>query len=139
MKYFSHSVSDTAVLSDAVGVTMIHTGCPLVLMPLAAPRVIAELLQISKKSVSGDLRGPSRVCLSAVLGHCAFFAFHFSLFLICFLRIACLGLGTKNDLVMFTHNQIVSCICYKIQNSAIAKKQQQQLLFKWENKLLVNA
>lgn len=43
-------------------------------------------------------------------------------FFICFLRIACLGLGTKNYLVMFTHNQIVSCICYKIQNSAIAKK-----------------
>lgn len=75
MKYFSHSVSDTAVLSDAVGVTMIHTGCPLVLMPLAAPRVTAELLQISKKSVSGDLRGPSRVCLSAVLGALCFFCF----------------------------------------------------------------
>lgn len=78
MKYFSlqsfsHSLSDTAVLSDAVGVTMIHTGCPLVLMPLAAPRVTAELLEISKKSVLGDLRGPSRVCLSVVLGGFVFF------------------------------------------------------------------
>lgn len=68
-------MSDTAVLSDAVGVTMIHTGCPLVLMPLAAPRVTAELLQISKKSVLGDLRGPSRVCFSAVLGALCFFCF----------------------------------------------------------------
>lgn len=117
MKYFSHSVSDTAVLSDAVGVPMIHTGCPLVLMPLAAPRVTAELLQISKKSVLGDLRGPSRVCLSAVLGALCFFCFSLFTFFICFLRIACLGLGTKNYLV-----KKVSCICYKIQNSAIAKK-----------------
>lgn len=85
MKYFSHSVSDTAVLSDAVGVTMIHTGCPLVLMPLAAPRVTAELLQISKKSVLGDLRGPSRVCLSAVLGALCFFCFSlFTFFLFVF-------------------------------------------------------